>query len=82
MCKCPEMEGFEAVAQIREKEKQHRPVHPEFVAMTADALTGDRERCRSAGMDNYISKTITAAALLEFVAHYDGRPTPFPIAVP
>jgi CheY-like chemotaxis protein len=53
----PEMDGFEATAAIREMEKssgRHMPI----VAMTANALKGDEERCLAAGMDAYISKPI------------------------
>ncbi len=53
----PEMDGFEATGAIREGEKtsgRHIPI----VAMTANALKGDQERCLSAGMDAYVSKPI------------------------
>ena len=58
----PEMDGFEATAIIREKEKssgQHIPI----IAMTANALKGDQERCLQAGMDAYISKPIRTKEL-------------------
>ena len=51
----PEMDGFEAVRTIREKEVTGRvPI----VALTANAMQGDRDRCLSAGMDGYLSKPI------------------------
>ena len=62
----PKMGGFEATARLREREKttgQHVPV----IAMTAHALKGDRERCLEAGMDDYVSKPIQAAALFEVI---------------
>ncbi len=58
----PEMDGFEAIAALRDKEKtmdRHLPV----IAMTAYAMQGDRERCLATGMDGYISKPIHAEEL-------------------
>jgi CheY-like chemotaxis protein len=69
----PEMGGFETTALIREKEKltgRHIPI----IAMTAHAMAGDRERCIGAGMDDYISKPITAAAMLALVTEYGVKP--------
>jgi len=52
----PKMDGWEATSRIRKTEGQGR--HTLIVAVTADALTGDSERCFAAGMDDYISKPI------------------------
>jgi len=60
----PELDGIEAARQIRQKERFRRlPI----VAMTAHAMNGDRERCLSAGMDDYLSKPVAPAHLLEAV---------------
>jgi two-component system sensor histidine kinase/response regulator len=62
----PEMDGFEATAAIRKQEEstgQHLPI----VAMTANAMQGDRERCLAAGMDGYIAKPIHAKDLMDAI---------------
>jgi two-component system, sensor histidine kinase and response regulator len=62
----PGMDGFEATARIREKEKrtgEHIPI----IAMTAHALKGDQERCVAAGMDGYVSKPIRTSQLLSAI---------------
>ena len=69
----PGMDGFEATAAIRCLEKgsdKHVPI----IAMTAHAMTGDRERCLEAGMDAYVPKPIRAKALLEVIAGLTGKP--------
>jgi signal transduction histidine kinase/DNA-binding response OmpR family regulator len=69
----PEMDGFEAVALIRRRERstgQHVPV----IAMTAHAMAGDRERCIAAGMDDYIAKPFQPNELLAAVGRLAHQP--------
>ena len=58
----PDMDGFQATAAIRAIQKQ-RGNHVPIVALTAHTMQGDRERCLSAGMDDYLSKPISFSQL-------------------
>jgi two-component system, sensor histidine kinase and response regulator len=62
----PEIDGLTATAMIREKEKRTKR-HVPIIAMTAHAMKGDQERCIEAGMDDYVPKPISAAALLDAI---------------
>jgi PAS domain S-box-containing protein len=62
----PEMDGFEAVTIIRQRENgtgAHQPI----IAITAHAMKGDRERCLAVGMDRYVSKPVRAEELFEAI---------------
>jgi len=54
-CQMPNMDGFTATRHIRQEEAL-RNKHTTIIALTADAMTGDRERCLSSGMDDYLYK--------------------------
>ncbi|HXM61613.1 MAG TPA: response regulator, partial [Terriglobales bacterium] len=71
----PEMDGFEATAALREKEKTSG-VHQPVVALTANAMKGDREQCLAAGMDAYLSKPIRPDELDAILATYLDRKLP------
>jgi signal transduction histidine kinase/DNA-binding response OmpR family regulator len=64
-CHMPNMDGFEATATIRRLEMNEKSPHLPIVALTANAVTGDREACLAAGMDDYLSKPFTLANLAE-----------------
>ena len=62
-CQMPIMDGFEASRQIRLLEQPQ----PTIIAVTANALVGERERCLGAGMDDYLSKPFQAEQLVGIV---------------
>ncbi|MEN8147595.1 MAG: response regulator, partial [Campylobacterota bacterium] len=61
----PVLNGIEATSQIIEIEKEKKLEHTPIIALTANALKGDRDRFLAAGMDEYLSKPIDNGKLLE-----------------
>ena len=63
----PEMDGFEATAAIRARERDARVPRVPIVALTAHAMQGDRQRCMDADMDGYVAKPINPVELFEVI---------------
>ncbi len=67
-CQMPEMDGYEATSAIRKSEKGGE--HTIVVAMTANAMAGDRERCLVAGMDDHLPKPIRKNELKQMLLRW------------
>ncbi len=67
-CQMPEMDGYEATRLIREQEAEKGPTP--IIAMTADAMPEDRERCLRSGMDDYLAKPVTLKQLRDILVKW------------
>jgi signal transduction histidine kinase/CheY-like chemotaxis protein len=76
-CQMPIMDGYTATRTIRKLEADgHRQGHVPIIAMTANAMVGDREKCLASGMDDYMSKPLNRALLEQTLRKWipEGRP--------
>ncbi len=74
-CQMPELDGYQATRLLRDWEKQHTmpgqtPPRVPVIALTANAMRGDRETCLAAGMDDYLAKPFSRTALLQILERW------------
>jgi len=69
-CQMPEMDGFEATSVIRDPASHVSNHCVPIIAMTANAMQGDREKCLEAGMDDYLSKPVKKGDLAKVIEKY------------
>jgi CheY-like chemotaxis protein len=73
----PEVDGYQATREIRRRETNDRRIP--IIALTANAMSGDRELCMAAGMDGFISKPINLDELLDAISKLSVESTPLPV---
>lgn len=69
-CMMPVMDGYEATRILRAREAEAGQERVPVIALTASAIAGDRERCRQAGMDDYLSKPFQVDDFRAIVQRY------------
>ena len=83
-CQMPLMDGYTATRVRRQKEAAGAATRVPIIAMTANAMAGDREKCLNAGMDDYMSKPLSRARLEQTLRKWlqTGKPAAPPVVVP
>jgi CheY-like chemotaxis protein/HPt (histidine-containing phosphotransfer) domain-containing protein len=77
-CQMPRMDGYQATRELRERERAQGLPRTPVIALTANALAGDRQACLEAGMDDYLGKPFTSVQLLLMLRRW----LPGPDAIP
>ena len=75
-CNMPVMDGYEAAAFIRKAEKRLELNPTPVIALTAYAMSGDRDKCLKSGMTDYLTKPMSKEVLVKMIARYTGTNTP------
>jgi two-component system, sensor histidine kinase and response regulator len=70
-CQIPVMDGYEATAELRRRERDD--AHLPIIALTSHSFDGERDRCRAAGMDDFLSKPVRADQLAATLERFTGR---------
>ena len=73
-CQMPEMDGYQTTIAIRTQLEYQASSNVNIVAMTANTMKGDQEKCLSVGMNDYLAKPINPSLLAEKVAHWLSKP--------
>ena len=71
----PRMDGFEATSHIREYQKKNGSKRTPIVALTANAMEEDEQRCLDAGMDDYLAKPIESETIGRALKRWLGSPS-------
>jgi PAS domain S-box-containing protein len=73
-CQMPEMDGYEAARIIREWEQASNHPRTPIIALAADAMQGDRDKCLASGMDDYLPKPFQQEQVYAILKRYIGKP--------
>lgn len=71
-CQMPIMDGYQATKEIRKLEKE-KNIHTPIIALTANAMSEDKEKCKAAGMDSFLSKPVRKKDLLDAIKQFINR---------